>query len=524
MGTGKALVRLSGGGVLSERWVRWSLAAFVISTFSVLLWPQTGDGALFQTAARILGEGGAYWRDFWDYKQPGLYWWYAIADNFHHGLIAARLLEIVTLDACAVLSAMVADRVVGDARVTASAPWLVVGPYAFGSVVGGVGQVEGLMALPVLLMIAATIDLTGHEPRPFWALIGGVAAGVLVLLKVLYAPIALCIVLLGLASCLRPAGERGRVCRMVRWWLGGFALVIVAASTELIRTNAWNVAWLTTFEFPGRVLQPSLFEPSRIGWVLQKMIPYYVPLIVLSLPALAAARHREARVERAALLLVMVTLVNILPQLPTTYRLLALSVPMGCLAALGLARILASGRVRGLGVLTVAMAVVAAALVVGYQGLRVAAAAQRVGFPTDEAGLYAIGDRLMGDDMNQWRCPVVGRIARDTPIVVVGDPRVFRAVDARPAMEVHGWSVEMYDAILWAEFTREFERSRPAWVFVDDFYRAELDRGAPRVRAILNSTYEQMAPCQGSNQGSWYRGREQPGPSTPHADGVRFEE
>lgn len=151
-------------------------------------------------------------------------------------------------------------------------------------------------------------------------------------------------------------------------------------------------------------------------------------------------------------------------------RLLALSVPAGWLATLGLARILASGPLRGRRALTVGVAAATALTVLGYMGLRLGVATYRAGLPRDEAGLYAIGDRLMGDDMAQWRCPVEGRLAPGTPIVVVGDPRMFRVLDARQAMEVHGWSVEMYDETLWAEFTREFERSRPAWVFLDDAY------------------------------------------------------
>ena len=75
--------------------VPFALDAAVFATIVVLglvtvFLPYTGDQALFARAAREIGRGAVYYRDFWDIKQPGIYWWFVGAGGVSPGHTASR--------------------------------------------------------------------------------------------------------------------------------------------------------------------------------------------------------------------------------------------------------------------------------------------------------------------------------------------------------------------------------------------------------------------------------------------------
>jgi hypothetical protein len=127
--------------------------AFLVVTAPV---PLTGDQALFLTAGRDLVDGHVLYRDFWDIKQPGIFWWYAVAHLLPgpDGL-GVRLLEGAWQLGTVILVLMAARSAVRTQWVVWVTPVLVLGPYlATGGQRGwALGLVEPLLALPLLAVL-----------------------------------------------------------------------------------------------------------------------------------------------------------------------------------------------------------------------------------------------------------------------------------------------------------------------------------------------------------------------------------
>ena len=68
--------------------------------------------------AQQLGEGSVYYRDFWDIKQPGLYWFHGLGDLLVSGGTGARLLEVALVVVAGLDRTALAKIETGARRVT----------------------------------------------------------------------------------------------------------------------------------------------------------------------------------------------------------------------------------------------------------------------------------------------------------------------------------------------------------------------------------------------------------------------
>ena len=66
-------------GILSASqsvWFIFALVGVVVAGLTKLALPFCGNTALFMTGARMMDQGGVLYVDFWDFKQPGIYWFF----------------------------------------------------------------------------------------------------------------------------------------------------------------------------------------------------------------------------------------------------------------------------------------------------------------------------------------------------------------------------------------------------------------------------------------------------------------
>ena len=108
---------------------------------------------------------------------------------------------------------------------------------------------------------------------------------------------------------------------------------------------------------------------------------------------------------------------------------------------------------------------------------------------------------------------VAGKIPPGTQIYVLGDPRIIALLHAVPGAEVAGWSAAL-PPIVWAELTRELDRSRPRFVFADGRDWSYAIAGRP-VFHLLATQYRVIAR---SADGTWYE-TDHPGQPLPEPGG-----
>lgn len=508
-----------------EPW-RSSLGLLALLALPLLWWPQSGDQALFQTGGRLLADGGIYWRDFWDVKQPGIFWLYAVSERVGAGVLGVRLMEIVA----AVAAGAVVLAVVQQWRLTRLATWaaplLVVGPYVLSAAANGVGQVEGLITLPVLIVYWACgrAALAGSARSAVaWGVGAGVAAFTVAALKLLYLPVVLAVV----ASALI-AGGRGRIAgrgqaAAVAAGLGAFGALLALAATSIASQGIGALAWWSTVVAPGEQLATGLFTSGdAIRALVRLAVAASVTGPLAAVAVVVALRRGHAGRELGLVVWLVASAVLAAPQLPTTYRSLFLLPPLGLLAVLGLDQVVTicrTGRLvrRGMIIATAAvLAVPPAVPVARLTGLLVAGGPSV--WSLSDASRLAVGDALGGSPMVSPAGLMRERVRPGTAIYVLGDPVVYRVLSARQGIEMNGWGPEIMSPRMWREIARELDRSRPEWIFVQAEYQADVDT-APDVAAVLRRWYRVVDVPGGG--GTWWH-TDSPGGPPPTPDGNRL--
>ncbi len=504
-----------------------------------LWWPEHGDQALFEVAGRALNEGSVYYRDFWDIKQPGIYWFHALGERLWPGGpdtagLGPRILEALL----AVLAGWLVLVIVTDwplqRWVRWCAPSLVVGPYLVWSAVGGVGQVEGLMTVTLLAVLALTwprapapTAATGRVPRGRGAwFAAGLVVGCVGLLKTLYLPLVVVPMTLALVAGRRaPAGpaRRNDAVRVASALLGAGALTVVAAG-HLAQHGVLGLALHTTFVLPWQVTaNPAVHPASSFGELarsLTNLTPLTGPLAVLALVAAARGHRDRVLPPLTAPALTTVTALAVglaLPQFPTPYRLLLLAAPVGLLAVAGLQHLAGLTSGRALRTAT-AVVLVGLALLTGRQVLHLARSGGPAGL--DLTARVTRADNGPAAAALRAANEVASRVPPRSPVYVFGDPRILLLLNARQGAEITGWSMEMQPASVWRELDRELTRSRPPFVFVDPTF-ADVLAGTPEAAGVLDLLARQYQVFARTAEGTWYLTL-RPGSPIPAPDGVRL--
>ncbi len=492
---------------------------------TALWWPQFGDQALFGEGGRVLAAGGVYWRDFWDVKQPGVFWLYALAETVGAGVLGVRLVEV----AAVLIAGFVVLRVVGrwglHPAVRGAAALLVLGPYVLSGDANAVGQVEGLVTLPMLVQYYALQRAVAASERPAslrWGAVAGLAAGVVGVLKLLYLPLGI-VLLAGAAVERGSASSRREVtawtARVGAAWVLAACMPPAAVVAYAAAHGVLPLAYYSTFVAPGEQLATGLFTvPALVEMVRALALATAVTGPLALVAVWTARRSRGLRRVLGLLAWLLATGVLVAPQLPTAYRGLVLLPPIGLLAVLGLDRLVtwaACRRVRGR-----PGAIVVAVLAVGLAPLapgvvRLVAAGSAQGWSLADPVRLAVGDRIGGSFMVAPAMTMRGTVQPGTAVYVLGDPVVYRVLGTRQAIEMNGWGPEVMSPRMWDETVRELDRSRPQWVFVQSDYQGNVDR-VPALVALLRSAYIEV-PSRSAG-GRWWR-TDEPGTPSPSPEG-----
>ena len=513
-----------------------AVAPVLVLAVASLWWPDNWDNALFVAGARQLDRGGEYYRDVWDIKQPGIYWFHQLGGLLEPSGLGARVMEA----ALAVLAAWLVTVVVAGwplrGWVRAVSPSLVVGPALWWSFRGGIGQVESLMVVSLLIVLAATTRGTGgrRSSVPSWFL-AGTATGWVGVMKLLYLPLPLLLVVLALAAM----GRRGRarptgsavaavVGRAVAV-LAGMMLPLGLFAGYLARQHLFGIAWWTSVTLPPQVL--TVVTPWHSAGERAELVRSTVALFVvtgpLALLALGTARRRRGVPERTLALAAVLALVLTVPQLWTPYRYLTPTVPVGLLAVAGLQQLrdwwVARARRSRVGDVLALVLGSVLVLLPAQPAVSLVLTADRHPWGLDPRSRVARGTvATYGDPQAALDAAAVvaGQVRPDEPVYVLGDPSVLHVLQARPGAEVMGWSLEVLPPLVVDEAARELARSRPRWVFVHDIYQpdgVQARVGAP-FQPVLARYYRVYAT---GAHGTWYV-TDQVGVPPPDADGVRL--
>lgn len=477
--------------------------------------PFSGDQALFLVGAKTLHAGGALYRDYWDIKQPGIFAFFLTAGTlFGFTQIGAHALDVVWQTAFAVALVSGLRGALRDPRWAAFAPLGVVGATYAGSSPWHLLQVEELVGFPIFVCIwAASVAGRGRSVSTQLSLVSGLAAGVVLLFKLLLAPVvvAVTIAITFHAQASSSAAERMRFWFM---WLLGILIPFAIYAAYAASTSSFRIGMETTFAVPFQIAAFAPHAPlARLNDSALRLLLYFRGIILLALIGAVTMRNESMHPWRAACLTWIVSgLAVILAQLQSwwQYQFVLLVPPFGILATFGAAYLgecVARGRRRGLIALAASgvVAYIAVPLPQGAIGtiLRIvrerpfasAAALERYRVTTSTEYAAAVVDAAL---------PL--RVGSESgPIYVFGNPLVYVLTNREQAIAMTSWASYLDPPSIWSRLDNELSAAKPSYIFVLHGRSDEISRArSPKISAALSQDYVEAAQTM---YGTWYRRR-----------------
>jgi hypothetical protein len=440
--------------------------------------PYGGDQSLFALGARHILAGDALYRDFWDLKQPAIFWFFSAARLlFGTGPVAVHVLEALWFAALATTLYVAAARLFEP-------PWMRVVLPLLGAVYMQVvlttesaTQVESLAPLPLFVALWLAVEaLRGTKNAKMLWFGAGVAAGIAVCFKLFFAIVVAAMWLAVVWAARRrgtaPAGVSAPAAAL--WISAGVAIPLIAAMLSLRSHDAISIALTTWFVTPGEIVKElphqrlSVLAASARGFVLT-----FLPLLALAPFAIPAMKRGNLLAWGAAGWLAAGT-GTILLQVTSwwSYQWFLIALPAGLLATLGLEEILRRDTARTARAALLLGVVLAAYPLVRAHTKYVALAEHR--FATNVASREGFQEQMQPPIARaRLAAHDLGNVG-PRGVYVFGNPILYEVLGTLQPIAVNGWLPELLTRRMRRELLNEMCTTRPRIIYVDDIARNDV--------------------------------------------------
>ncbi len=544
-----------------------ALCVVVLAGGLCLAWPFWGDQALFTIYSREMTKGAVLYRDLFDVKQPGIFLFYAAGGLlFGFTEIGIHLFELVYWLVFSVVALVILRPYFSSPRAPPLVPVFTIAVYYFGAGLLDIGQVEILVAFPILLawwLIDQADPRTSRGLRRYAA--AGLTAAAVVLLKHLY----LLIVLAFLGYAARRFRREGVSIPDLGRALGVFLMSLTGPLILVALYFAYygqlERIWWAYFEMSpaAQLMTPRHFEYLKVG--MRKFMIAHAPILILAILGSAHVLRERCGPQRdLGMGMLLWGLVGAFAFIGLQgwpeYKWTLFTVPLGIVGVLGLEVLVARGwTARPLGlaagaalgiasftagasapevqtrllvsVLIGGGAAIAAELLTARpsacrRALHVCFATLAVSLglaaiePVNKVHMLSDHDFALTADARtrlMWMVnPAYLSADRDLavlargavlpgPFYVFGDPILLLRSSRQQAVPILGWGPEFLDNKAWQLLDSDLRAALPPYIIVDDYIESFIRNRCPAIMEFIASRYE-IAFVGAS--GTWYVVRE----------------
>jgi hypothetical protein len=482
--------------------------------------PFGGDQALNLLMGRVIAEGGSPYHDLWDLKHPGVFAFFAAGGTlFGFNELGIHAFEMLWMLALAVLTRVIAGQWLRTRAAAALAPVLVVGLYYTEAGERYLTQTEPLLQLPLLCCVWCSVAAARRRHRA-WFVAFGVAAGVVITFKLVYAAIPAVLLAMTIRELRRGVTRPAAVVAPACWALAGVVAPVLVVVAYLAFKRVAGLAFWTFFEHPAEAAAAVVMEPRRLVWAARWFAGSFAPALFLAAIGVADAlrRGRWDLMTSGLCAWLLVGGLLIAAQVISwwDYHFLVLVAPLGLLAARGVEAVASALRSRlrdgrpGL-----ARACLATGLVLLFSP-QILAASRAVSEVWGSRPLPLSGPAV--EEFQAARYPHYASIRARTaflrtpgshpgPIYVIDTPAYYVLAGRPPAMPLLAPWFHPTDR-LWHQWLTDLTRTSPAYVRVSDAAlqtivdsRPALRDAVARVVPLIERRYRMLSADAG---GRWY--------------------
>lgn len=493
-------------------WLDWcALSAVLLIGLVHLPYPFHTDQALTVLTGERVAGGEVLYRDLWDVRQPGLFFFYTIAGVvFGFSEVGVHLFELLYMLALGVALTITLRSRFETRAIASLVPLFTVGVYYMSvAKTAQLTQLEALVGFPLFFCLWLAANPRGRGGIGWRLFASGVLGGLVGLFKLMLMALPAAFWLAYLLTAAR-ASAPGKARSVV----GGALAIALGASIPLagFALYAWaqdmlGVVYWTFFVYPPQVMEVVWGVLNTPAKLLRSTFWFglmFGPLLLLAgirLWGILKGRHRDSVDVGLSLWLVAGALVTI-AQIWWSFHWYIFFVPVGVLAAEGLddwwtrrgQLSSQTNRVAVAALIFMSMPLVSSqgfktwALVHGQasrQGISLDAYRRTVSPESHEIALSASFLYLPE--------------SRPGDIYVVGDARHLYFSGRAQAIAINGVSPAAWTSEVWNRVTRSLVEAKPVYVFVEEWHRdlvAERDLGD-----LLDNDYEVL---KSDAYGTWY--------------------
>ncbi|MEH2144130.1 glycosyltransferase family 39 protein [Nostoc sp.] len=475
-----------------------------------LPFPFSGDQALFTIGALEIQQGKVLYRDFWDLKQPGIYYFYFLAGTlFGFNEIGIHIFELIYMVLFSIILQLTLKPYFRHQIVASLVPLLTVGVYYIVSYHQQFTQVEGLVGFPLFLCLWLTYQSFNHEgkQRFIQLLLSGFMGGIVLIFKLIFLPVLLgfWLTILFYSILIKHQNIKKIVIEICLPIFIGIIFPILVIVSYFASFDSLSIVYKTFFVYPSQVVANGTFNISKllvgITWFLKK----FVTLILLALVAVNVSLRQSKNLLTLLFVVWFVFglgLIFIQIRSLWSYHYLLLFVPTGILATKGLDILWERFKELSSPIIKILVTFLfLLPLLFNLKSKSVALVQNNFALTENTRFKY---QTVFREDYTLLRSKVGFLLQPGSlpgEIFVAGDPSIYYLSGRTQATSLNAWSLEFFLSEQWPQLLGELDLSKPPYIFISDNYQTLIKEKFPKILELIEKRYHILSK---TTDGIWY--------------------
>ena len=475
--------------------------------------PFYGDQAFFITGANVIREGGVLYKDFWDFKQPGIFYFYWLGGAiFSYSEEGIHLFEIFywTLFSLALIYLSIKGRIFNNKLLNYILPLFTIGIYFNISDKTSLTQVEILSSVPFIIIILLLHNYRKTKRFDIYIIIG-ILISFILLLKLVFAIAIVCLIIFHFILLFK---DRVSIWTIVAYkflpLLLGFIVATIPFILYVYRNNIVDLVYNTFFVAPFEVIS-DVQQKSPIVF-FENLVKFSVktfPLFIFS--SLVIIQNFRKRSELLSMLTIFIftgTYIIYMQKFSYwSYQYMILLFPIGILTLIFFDNFYKSGFYDvvtrklqpGMKFFSVLFFLI---ILFGVQEYFFAKKTKVFlnYFPLKETSRTNYKDNYnLNYESNVEAAKYVKNKKDSFNIFVCGSPMIYYLSNRKQAIPSNGWALELFSEKRWLILKKEISQNKPQYIYISNSYNSLV-----RSKNIIDfeTEYIEAEICK---DGTWYK-------------------
>ncbi|MEH1802887.1 MAG: hypothetical protein V7L13_27755 [Nostoc sp.] len=486
------------------------LIVIVIIGLVHLPFPFDGDQAFFRLGALEMQQGKVLYRDFWDVKQPGIFYFYFLAGTlFGFNEIGIHVFELIYMEVFSLILLLTLKSYFRYQVIASLVPLLTVGVYYIVSGAWDLTQVEALVGFPLFLCLWMTSQSFKYEGKKRFLLLlfSGFFGGVVLIFKLLFLLLLLpfWLTVLIYYVLIKNRSIAKELILIFPPLFIGIIFPLLAVICYFAWFNSLSILYETFFIVPPRIVANLVFDKSNLISGIKWFFYGFYPLILVAIVAVNVSLCKSKNILTLLLVVWCIFAFGVIflqSGALWEYHYLLLFVPVGILATKGL-DILWQPLKELHSPITAILLIFLFFLPFSYPLAKKSVILAQNNFALAE------DTRLKYQSVFREKYPSLrseadfisqpGSLSGD--IYVAGDPSIYYFSDRTQATSLRGWALEYFLPEQWPKLIEQLDISKPPYIFIDYIQEPIIKDKFPRMLEFIEQRYRILR--QNSN-GIWY--------------------